>query len=123
MIKKYGIGLVAIIIAASLAAFATPKKATLNGTHVFEFNSALSYSVANVTNPANWDYIGEISQNPMCQGSNKACRLAVTDAYVDDPSDPAALSGVTISAVLTSGTAKVTAITDDSSNNGFSNQP
>lgn len=122
MIKKYGTGLLAIIIAASLAAFTTPKKAALNGTHVFEFNSALSYSVANVTNPANWDYIGEISQEAMCQGSNKACRIAVTDAYVDDPSDPAALSGVTISAVLTSGTAAVTGITDPA-DNGFSNQP
>ena len=122
MIKKYGTGLLAIIIAASLAAFTTPSSKHLSGTHVFEFNSALSYSVANVTNQANWDYVGEISQEPMCQGSNKACRIAVTDAYVDNPSDPAALSGVTISAVLTSGTAKITGITDPT-DNGFSNQP
>jgi hypothetical protein len=123
MLRKYGIGLLAFIIAVGSAAFTAPKKSHLSGTHVFEFNPTLTYTVANVTNSSNWQYVGEISQKPLCQGMNKACRVAVTDAYVDDPSNPAALSGVSISAALSSGgTAAVTGITDPT-DNGFSNQP
>jgi hypothetical protein len=123
MFRKYGIGVVAVVIAVTMAAFTAPKKLHISGTHVFEFNPTLAYTVGNVTTSSNWEYIGEIAQEPLCSGMNKACRVAVTDAYVDDPSAPTALSGVSISAALSSGgTAAVTGITDPS-DNGYSNQP
>ena len=123
MLRKYGIGLMAFIIAVGSAAFTAPKKSHLTGTHVFEFNPALPYTVQNVSTSSNWDYIGEISSKPLCSGMNKACRVAVDDDYVDNPSDPQELSGVTISAALSgAGKAVVTGITDPS-DNGFSNQP
>ena len=121
MIKKYGIAILAIVIAVGSAAF-TKRAQTISGTHVFEFNSSLAYTEANVSNTANWDYVGEISQKPLCSGMNKACRVAVTDSYVDNPSNPASLSGVTISTQLSgSGDAIVADITDDT-DNGYSNQ-
>lgn len=123
MLRKYGIGIMAFIIAAVASAFTAPEKSHITGTHVFEFNPALAYTVQNVSTSSNWQYIGEISSKPLCSGMNKACRVAVADTYVDDPSNPQELSGVTISAALSpAGKAVVTAITDPS-DNGFSNQP
>jgi len=127
MIKKYGIGLVAIIIAVSLAAFTAPKKTHLNATHVFEFDGTVSggYSESNVenTSPTYWKYVGETSEEPLCDDTpDKACRIAVTDAYVNNPSNPTALSGMTITAsTSTSGDAYVTGITDQL-DNVYSNQ-
>lgn len=123
MFRKYGIALVAVVIAVTMAAFTAPKKSLISGTHVFEFNPTLTYTVANVETTGNWEYLGEISSFPLCSGTNKACRVAVADAYVDNPSDPTELSGVTISAGLSpAGKAVVTSITDPS-DNGYSNQP
>jgi hypothetical protein len=125
MIKKYGIGMMAVIIAVAMAAFTTPQKTHLAATHVFEYTPPPmnSYSVQNVEATGNWEYVGEYPSEQLCSGSNKACRLKVTDAYVDDPSDPQQLSGITISATLaSSGQAIVNGITDPS-DNGFSNQP
>ncbi|MEO9020991.1 MAG: hypothetical protein ABI237_14860 [Ginsengibacter sp.] len=125
MIKKYGIGILSIVIAVAMAAFTTPKKTHFAATHVFEFTPPAmnGYSVSNVEATGNWEYLGEYPSQQLCSGSNKACRVKVTDSYVDDPSDPQQLSGVTISATLApSGKAIVTGITDPS-NNGFSNQP
>jgi hypothetical protein len=123
MLRKYGIGLLAFVIAVGSAAFTAPEKSHLPGTHVFEFNPTLTYTVANVSNSSNWEYIGETPSESLCTGMNKACRIAVADAYVDDPSDPQELSGVTISAALSgAGKAVVTGITNPS-DNGYSNQP
>jgi|GEM_PF-1258127 len=125
MIKKYGTGILAVIIAVAMAAFTSPKKTHLAGTHVFEFDGTTGYTVSHVENTSNtyWKYVGEISQKPLCQGLNKACRVAVTNSYVDNPSNPTQLSGITISASLGgTGDAKVTSITDPS-DNGYSNQP
>ena len=123
MLRKYGIGLMAFIIAVGSVAFTAPKKSHLTGTHVFEFNPALAYTVANVSNSSNWEYVGETPAQLICNGMKKACRIAVTDEYVDVPSDPAELSGVTITAALSStGKAAVTSITDQP-DNGFFNQP
>lgn len=123
MFRKYGIGLVAVVIAVTMAAFTAPKKSHVSGTHVFEFNSALAYTVANVTNSSNWQYVGEISQEPLCDNTpDKACRMAVTNAYVNNPSNPTALSGMTITASTSgSGDAYVTGITDETDNE-YSNQ-
>ena len=123
MIRKYGISFVAVVIAVAMAAFTTPKKSHVSGTHVFEFNSSLAYTVANVSNSSNWEYVGEISQEPLCDNTpDKACRMAVTNAYVNNPSNPTALSGMTISATTSgSGDAYVTGITDET-DNAYSNQ-
>jgi|SRR6185312_5680628 len=125
MFKKYGIGLMAIIMGVAMAAFTAPKKSSFTATHVFEFNNALSYTISNVTNTSNtnWKYVGEIAQKPLCAGDNKACRVAVSNAYVNNPSAPTALSGVTLTA-STSGTgdAVVTSITNGP-DNMYSNQP
>jgi hypothetical protein len=125
MLRKYGIGLLAVIIAVGSAAFTAPKKSGFAATHVFEFNNTLSYTIPNVTNTSNtnWKYVGEIGQKPLCSGINKACRVAVSDAYVNNPSAPTALSGVTLTA-STSGTgdAVVASITNGPSNM-YSNQP
>jgi hypothetical protein len=123
MIKKYGIGLVAVAIAITMAAFTAPKKSHVSATHVFEFNSSLAYTVTNVSNSSNWQYVGETSQEPLCDNTpDKACRLAVTDAFVNNPSNPTALSGMTISASTSgSGDAYVTGITDET-DNVYSNQ-
>ncbi|MGN6340507.1 MAG: hypothetical protein ACTHML_06070 [Ginsengibacter sp.] len=119
MLRKYGIGLGAIIIAVASAAFTVPKNRHLTATHVFEFKSSLAYTVPNVTQPSNWQYVGE--NEPLCGGADKACRIAVTDNYVDN-STPMKLSGVSISASITgSGEAAVTGITD-AQENRFSNQ-
>ena|SRR6185312_3759533 len=123
MIKKYGIGLVAVAIAITMAAFTAPKKSHVSATHVFEFNSSLAYTVTNVSNSSNWQYVGETSQEPLCDNTpDKACRLAVTDAFVNNPSNPTGLSGMTISASTSgSGDAYVTGITDET-DNVYSNQ-
>jgi hypothetical protein len=125
MIKKYGIGVIAVIIAIGMAAFTTPRSTNLSATHVFEFTPPAmgGYSVTNVEASGNWEYVGEYPSEQLCSGSSKACRVKVTDSYVDNPSDPQALSGVSISATLSSsGNAIVNGITDPS-DNGFSNQP
>jgi len=123
MIKKYGIGLVAVAIAITMAAFTAPKKSHVSATHVFEFNSSLAYTVTNVSKSSNWQYVGETSQEPLCDNTpDKACRIAVTDAFVNNPSNPTALSGMTISASTSgSGDAYVTGITDET-DNVYSNQ-
>src|SRR5690242_14213643 len=113
MLRKYGIGLLAFIIAMASAAFTAPKKSHLTGTHVFEFDPTLAYTIPNVTTTSNWKYKGETPAEPLCSGMKKACRIAVTDEYVDVPSDPDQLSRVTITAALSStGQAAVTSITD-----------
>ena len=125
MIKKYSIGLIAVIFAVAMAAFTTPKKTNLAGTHVFEFTPPAmnGYSVQNVEATSNWEYVGEYPSETLCTGSNKACRILVSDGYVDDDTDPQQLSEVTISAAISgTGKAKVTGI-NDPTNNAFSNQP
>lgn len=123
MFKKYIVGLLTVIFAVAMAAFTVPKNTHFAATHVFEFVPPMDgYTVGNVQALGNWEYVGEYPSQPLCSGSNKACRVKVTDAYVDDPFDPQQLSGITISATLaSSGKAIVNGIT--SSDNSFSNQP
>lgn len=124
MLRKYGIGLVAVIAASAAVAFTAPKRSHLPATHVFEFDGVHNaYTTGNVTTPGNWKYVGETSSEPLCDDTpDKACRIAVTNAYVNNPSSPGALSGLSISAAtIASGDAYVTAITDEAENM-FSNQ-
>jgi hypothetical protein len=120
MLRKYGIGLMAFIIAVASAAFTAPKNKHFAATHVFEFKSSLAYTVPNVTQPSNWQYVGE--SEPLCGGADKACRIAVTDDYVDNSTPMKLVSTFSISASTSgSGEAAVTGI-DDSQVNRFSNQ-
>lgn len=122
MLRKYGIGLMAIIIGIGMAAFTAPKKTHLDATHVFEFDGLHNtYTVGNVQTTSNWKYVGE--DELLCEGEDKACRIKVTDDYVDQSSTPMQLSGITISASNNpnSGEAVVSGITAPLEN-GYSNQ-
>lgn len=77
--KRYILGLLAVVIAVSSVAFKAPAKKT--ATKLFAYSGA-NYQEANVENPANWTYIG--SANPNCSVSNiKACEIEVNDALVN----------------------------------------
>ncbi|HRP30812.1 MAG TPA: hypothetical protein PKV73_02945 [Agriterribacter sp.] len=127
MIKRYGIGIVALITAMSMAAYTVPNRSHLNATHVFEFDGTIpgGYSVPNVqnTSPTNWKYVGEIGDEELCEGEDKACRIAVSDTYFDNTSSPVSLSGgLSISASMGgSGYAVITGITAPLENQ-YSNQ-
>jgi len=110
MIRKYGIGLLALIIAAASVAFTRPVKPTVD-MYVFQFDGTNAYSVANVSNTSNtyWKYIGK--NVALCNNVNKkACKVEVTSTFVDNPTSPTALSGVTITAALSGTIAYVSSI-------------
>ena len=120
--KRYILGILAVVIAIGTSAFTIPKKPV--DMYVFQFNGSVSggYTVANEENEANtnWQYQGK--NLSLCGGQNeKACRVAVIDTYVDNAANPTQLSGVAISATLSGTTAHVTAITDPTANQ-ISNQ-
>lgn len=124
--KKYFLSIAVIVIAAALAAFTQPvKKATQVDLFVFEFDHTQSggYSIANVENESNtyWKYIGK--NQSLCGGDEeKACRVAVRGANVDNTTTPTELRNVVISAQLSSmSKAIVTNITETGSQLG--NQP
>ncbi|MEJ8841492.1 hypothetical protein WG954_03800 [Lacibacter sp. H375] len=125
--KKYLLSMSAVVIAVLLVAFTQPRKsATQEDMYVFEFDHTQSggYDEANVENESNtyWKYIGK--NLSLCDNDpTKACRVAVTSSYVNNPTTPTALSGVTIQATESStGVAYVTSITDAPSINQLSNK-
>src|SRR5690606_8668499 len=104
-----------------MVAFTAPKQTNFAATHVFEFDGTVpgGYSEMNVenTNPTHWKYVGEIGQELLCEGEDKACRIAVTDSYFDDSTFPNKLSGLTITASTSlAGKAVVSGITNPSQN-------
>jgi hypothetical protein len=99
--KKHFLGLSVIAFAFVLAAFTPPKsKPTADDLYVFEFDGSVNgYAKEYVENESNtyWKYVGMGEE--LCDDTpDRACRVAVTAAYVDNPSSPTALSGVTIDA-------------------------
>ena len=123
--KKYLPGLSAIVFALALFAFTQPeKKIKPVDMYVFEFDGTTTggYSVANVEDESNahWKYIGK--NLALCDGTpEKACRVEVIGANVDNTSAPTELRNVAISASLNGGSkAIVTSITGTSSQ--YSNQ-
>lgn len=125
--KKHFLGLSVIVFAFVLVAFTPPKaKPTVDDLYVFEFDDTQSggYSQTNVENESStyWKFVGmneELCDNELI----KACRIAVTADYVNNPSNPTALKDVTISATESStGIAYVTGVTDAPSVNQFSNR-
>lgn len=122
--KKYVLSITAAVIAVALFAFTQPvKKAAQADMYVFEFDGSQTggYSVANVETESNtyWKYVGK--NLDLCGGQNqKACRVEVIGANVDNTTTPTELRNVAISAILSGSTAHVTAITGTSSQ--YSNQ-
>jgi hypothetical protein len=119
--KKYFLSISAVVIAVLLVAFTQPKNSsTEEDMYVFEFDHTQTggYAEGNVENESNtyWKYIGK--NLSLCDSDpTKACRVAVTSSYVNNPTTPTALSGVTIQAdESSSGIAYVTSITDQPTN-------
>lgn len=114
----------AIALAIAATAFTLPKQTT--DMYVFEFqpDALLGYdqSVVEDESNAHWQYVGK--NQSLCIGTQtKACRVAVTEDYVDDPANPTSLLGITIDAQESSnGVAYVTDITDNFVNQ-ISNKP
>jgi hypothetical protein len=122
--KKYFLSMSAVVIAVLLVAFTHPT-AQQEDMYYFQFDPTQSggYSVNNVQDESNtyWDYIGK--NLTLCGGDEeKACRVAVRGANVDNTTTPTELRNVVISAQLSSASkAIVTSITETGS--VYGNQP
>jgi hypothetical protein len=82
MIKKYGIGLSALIIAFCAAAFTSPAKHPL-GTKLFRYTvPGGSYSLSNVENKGNWTFV---TGTPNCPSNfnAEACEMDVDDSQIN----------------------------------------
>ena len=102
MFKKYGIGLLSVLIACMAFAFTKPAKPTPD-TYVFEFDGSHpgGYSVANVSNISNtyWKFVAKNA--PLCSSDDQeACRVSVGASYVNSTVTPTALKSVTINAMV-----------------------
>jgi hypothetical protein len=124
--KKYLFGAGAIALAIIFAAFTQAETpAPQEDLYYFEFDHTQTggYSVSNVENESNtyWKYIGK--NLAVCTGDEeKACRVAVRGANVDNTTTPTELRNVVISAQMSSASkAIVTNITETGSQYG--NQP
>lgn len=119
--KKYLLSMTAIVLAVVLFAFTKPvKKANQVDMYVFEFDGTTSggFSETNVEDESNahWKFVG-LNQSLCANTDTRACRVAVTSAYVNNPSTPTALSGITIDAdESSSGIAYVSSITNPTVN-------
>ncbi len=119
--KRYIFSLAAVVIV--IGSFAFNNITPTQDMFVFEYDPAASggYSkpaVENISN-SNWKYKGK--NLSLCENRNeKACRVAVTSAYVNSSSNPTALQGIEIGATLSGATAHVVSISG--SGNAYSNQ-
>lgn len=119
--KRYFFGILAVVLAISATAFKTIKeKKTQADKYVFAYSG--DYSVLSVQNESNWSYVG--MNQSLCNNTNqKACRVAVIESYVNDPTgSPTLKTTANITATLSGTTAHVTGI-DSPTNNQYSNQP
>jgi len=73
--KKYFLGVVAVALAVGFTAFTMPKHKLTDVIVVFNGDE---FTSTEVSNPAQWQVITE----PTCSGSNQACKLQVSDAFV-----------------------------------------
>lgn len=119
--KKYVIGLCAAVVAFAGFAFKEAKSSERADMYVFEFRSTQPYTQANVQDISNtyWEYKGK-NLSGCANVNQKACRVLVGAAYVDNPTSPTELSGLTITAIQSGTTAHVSGISG--SGNLFSNQ-
>lgn len=82
MIKKYGTGLLALIIAFCAASFTNPANTPL-GTKLFRYSApGGSYSVTDVQNKANWALV---TGSPNCPNNvpERACEMDVDDSQIN----------------------------------------
>lgn len=99
--KNYRLGIIALIVAISAAAFTPVKKSSIPfGTKLFRYSApAGSFSEANVENRANWIFV---ESTEGCNGNNvKACEILVNDVHVNP--DNTLKSSLTIVATQASG--------------------
>jgi hypothetical protein len=84
MIKKYGIGLVALIIAVCAAAFTTPITLKPLATKIFQYQApALNpYSQANVQKLSNWVETS-LSGTTCNTNLDRACQLEVDNSFIN----------------------------------------
>jgi hypothetical protein len=121
--RNYFFGLVAIVIAIGTFAFTQVEKNAQVDMYVFRYDDAASggyaeSDVEDISN-ANWKFDG--INAALCSNTDqKACRVAVVAAYVDNTTTPTALQGVTIDATQSGTTAHVNTISG--SGNQKSNQ-
>jgi len=95
MLKKYGIGLMAFIIAVFAAAFTNPVPSRF-GTKLFRYSAPSgSYSVANVETRGNWTFVTGTPNCPL-NVDQKACEMDVDDGQINP--DNTLKSSFTISA-------------------------
>ncbi len=121
--KRNFLSIAAVVLAIGLFSFTKMEKKAQVDMYVFEFDGTQSggYSVANVENESNtyWKYKGKNLE--LCGDQDqKAYRVEVIGANVDNTTTPTELRNVAISATLSGSTAHVTAITGTSSQ--YSNQ-
>lgn len=121
--RKYFFNIAAIVIAIGTFAFSHVEKKAQVDMYVFQYDPTASngYDEADVEDisNANWKYQGK--NLALCGGQNeKACRVAVVAAYVDNTTTPTALQSVTIDATQSGATAHVNTISG--SGNQRSNQ-
>lgn len=116
--KNYLSSIIAVAIA--VLAFSFTSKGKLANTHVFEYSG--NFSKGSVEALGSWSYVGE--SQPLCDDTpERACRIAVPDAAVDDPEEPTQLdSEVSITASNTGGTEYVTTISGTGIGSTISNK-
>lgn len=121
--RKYFFSIVALVIAIGTFSFTEHEKKAQVDMYVFQYDPTASggYDEADVEDisNANWKYQGK--NLALCSNVNqKACRVAVLAAYVDNTTTPTALQSVTIDAIQSGATAHVNTISG--SGNQKSNQ-
>ena len=85
MLKKYGTGLLAIIIAAFAAAFTKPVEGNHPlSTKIFQYQppSSNPYSEANVENRSNWVETS-LSSTTCNNNVDRACQLQVDNSFIN----------------------------------------
>jgi|SRR5690242_11568061 len=110
MIKKYGIGLVALIIAIFAAAFTTPAKAPL-GTKLFRYTPpGGSYAVADIQTKGNWNLV---TSSPNCPSNvdQRACEMDVDQSQLNPDNSLKSSFSISASEYGSTGVGYVTNIT------------
>lgn len=121
--RKLFFNFAAVLLAVVSFAFTEDTTKATTTMYVFRYdptatNGYLKENVEDIS-PSNWKFVG--LDEELCSNDNgKACRIAVSAEYVDDPLEPTALQGVTITASQSGTDAHVTAVSG--TGNQYSNQ-
>lgn len=109
--KRYFTGIAAVVIA--VAAMSFTMKTKTDPMHVFEYTG--SFSSGQVELLDNWSYLGTDDEYLPCNnGSDKACRVFVTEQDIDNSVSPVKLnSSVEISEAGSGSNISVASISGD----------